>query len=103
MPLGRKRAFGDKPDSAPIRRMSSVACEAIRTSSGMPFGSLDRQLARALQRLFGPLPVRIGTAVGAERADIQHGEQANSKQLGRYLKPAVQLLGRRRTFVGAMR
>ena len=28
----RNRAFGDKPNSAPIRRMSSMACEAIRSS-----------------------------------------------------------------------
>ena len=106
MPLSRNRAFGDKPNSAPIRRMSSMACEAIRTSGltrGWPSAVL---IARALQRFFGLLPVGIGPAVGAERPDVEHREQVEAMQLGRKMKPslsrvACQILWRRRTCVTA--
>jgi hypothetical protein len=40
----------------------------------MAFGGLDRQLARALQRLFGLLPVGVAAAIGAERPDIEDGQ-----------------------------
>jgi hypothetical protein len=53
----------------------------------MAFDGLDRQLARALQRLFGLLPMRIGTALCAERADIENREQVETIQLGRAVEP----------------
>jgi hypothetical protein len=80
MPLSRNRAFGDKPNSAPIRRVSSMACEAIRTSGltrGWPSAVLIVN-SPALQRLFRLLPMGIGAAVGAERADIEKGEQVKT-------------------------
>jgi hypothetical protein len=52
----------------------------------MAFGGLYRQLARALQRLFGLLPVGIGAAVGAERPDVENSEQVEPMQLGREVK-----------------
>ena len=55
----------------------------------MAFGGLDRQLARALQRLFGLLPVGIGAAVGTERADIEDGQKVQLVQLGRQMKPSL--------------
>src|SRR6516164_6722129 len=74
----------------------------------MAFGGLDRQFARALQRLFGLPQVGIGAARGAEWADVEHSEQVETMQLRRKLKPrlsrvAVQMVGRRRTFVSARR
>jgi len=32
MPESRNRAFGDRPNSAPMRCMSVIACDAILTS-----------------------------------------------------------------------
>jgi hypothetical protein len=55
----------------------------------MAFGGPDRQFARALQRLFGLLPVGMGAAVGAERADVEDGEQVQTMQLRRKLKPRL--------------
>jgi hypothetical protein len=48
----------------------------------------------------------IGTAVGAERPDIENSEQVETMQLGREVKPrlsrmACQMLWRRRTLVTA--
>jgi hypothetical protein len=55
----------------------------------MAFGGLDRQLARALLRLFGLLPVCIGAAVGAEWTDVEDGEKVETMQLRCEVKPSL--------------
>ena len=60
----------------------------------MAFGGLDRELARALQRFFGLLPVGIGPAVGTERPDVENSEQVETMQLGRELKPRLSRMAR---------
>jgi hypothetical protein len=76
MPLSRNRAFGDKPNSAPIRRMSSMACEAIRTSGLIRVWPSAVLIVNSPERCLNAPTSRTG-------------EQVETMQLGREVKPRL--------------
>ena len=123
----RKRRLDAAEPEPPRRRQAELSANALHVIHGLARDAQQRLLdlaagaalnrqrmaTRVLRRhtldgLLGLSELSCGAAIGCERSHVENGEQTESKQLGRYLKPrflrvAVQMIGRRRIFVTACR